>query len=124
MCRYRTAHGQEPSIRDLTVTGGYTRTDRTGEYGPDIPDCAPGYQKATALGGGIEVLPHPGGLPGGKVTISNNNQAAGELTSQADGGGIVDEANATLTLIGCSTHQGHSRINSLPRGIIRTDGVH
>ena len=40
------------AIRDLTVTGGYSRTDRTGECGPDIPACGPGYQKATALGGG------------------------------------------------------------------------
>jgi hypothetical protein len=137
------------SIRDLTVTGGYSRTDRTGECGPDIPTCGPGYQKATALGGGIEVLPRADGSPGAKVAISNtavtgnraaptttvpsvravcpdgpcpqaqaagggidnwgtltltdsvvsNNQAASELTAQADGGGIVDEASAKLTLI-------------------------
>jgi hypothetical protein len=140
------------SIRDLTVTGGYSRTDRAGACGPDIPICGPGYQKATALGGGIEVLPRPGGLPGARVAISNtavtgnraapattvpsvlatcpdgpcpasqaagggidnwgaltltdsvvsDNQAVGELTAQADGGGIVDEANARLTLIGSS----------------------
>jgi len=140
------------SIRGLTVTGGYSRTDRTGECGPDIPTCGPGYQKATALGGGIEVLPRRYGLPGAKVAISNtavtgnraaptttvpsvgavcphgpcpasqaagggidnwgaltltdsvvsDNQAVGELTGQADGGGIVDEASAKLTLIGSS----------------------
>jgi hypothetical protein len=140
------------SIRDLTVTGGYTRTDRTGQCGPDVPVCGPGYQKATALGGGIEVLPRPGGLPGAKVAISNtavtgnraaptttvpsvlatcpdgpcpasfaagggidnwgaltltdsvvsDNQAAGELTAQAEGGGIVDQANAKLAIIGSS----------------------
>jgi len=137
------------SIRGLTVTGGYSRTDRTGECGPDIPTCGPGYQKATALGGGIEVLPRRYGLPGAKVAISNtavtgnraaptttvpsvgavcphgpcpasqaagggidnwgaltltdsvvsDNQAVGELTGQADGGGIVDESSAKLTLI-------------------------
>ena len=140
------------SIRDLTVTGGYSRTDRTGACGPDIPECGPGYQKATALGGGIEILPRTGGLPGAKVAITNtvvtgnrvaptttvpsvgavcpdgpcpasqaagggidnwgtltltdsvvsDNQAAGELTAQADGGGIADEASARLTLIGSS----------------------
>jgi hypothetical protein len=137
------------SIRDLTVTGGYSRADRTGECGPDIPTCGLGYQKATALGGGIEVLPRADSLPGAKVAISNtavtgnrtaptttvpsvealcpggpcpasqaagggidnwgtltltdsvvsDNQAAGELTGQADGGGIVDESSAKLTLI-------------------------
>jgi hypothetical protein len=137
------------SIRGLTVTGGYSRTDRTGECGPDVPTCGPGYQKASALGGGIEVLPRADGSPGAKVAISNtavtgnraaptttvpsvgavcpggpcpasfaagggidnwgtltltdsvvsNNQAAGELTAQADGGGIADEASAKLTLI-------------------------
>jgi hypothetical protein len=59
------------SIRDLTITSGYPRADRTGECGPDIPDCGPGYQRSTALGGGIEVLPRPGGLPRAKVAISN-----------------------------------------------------
>jgi len=140
------------SIRDLTITGGYSRTDRTGECGPDIPNCGPGYMKATALGGGIEILPRRYGLPGAKVVISNtavtgnraaptttvpsvgavcphgpcpasqaagggidnwgmltltdsvvsDNRAVGELTAQADGGGIADEASARLTLIGSS----------------------
>jgi hypothetical protein len=153
------------SIRDLTVTGGYSRTDRTGECGPDIPTCGPGYQKATALGGGIEVLPRQYGLPGAKVAISNTavtgnraapattvpgvaavcpdgpcpasqaagggidnwgtltlinsvvsgNQATGELTGQADGGGIADEASAGLTLIHSSV-TGNTASATTPNG--------
>jgi hypothetical protein len=104
------------SIRDLTITGGYSRTDRTGECGPDVPTCGPGYQKATALGGGIEVLPGTDGSPGAKVAISNTavtgNRAAPTTTvpsvgavcphgpcpqAQAAGGGIDNWGTLTLT---------------------------
>ncbi|MEA2283177.1 MAG: hypothetical protein QOK21_3784 [Solirubrobacteraceae bacterium] len=45
------------SIVGLTITGGVTRTDPARTCGADVPSCGPGYLRATALGGGIEIAP-------------------------------------------------------------------
>jgi hypothetical protein len=131
------------SISGVKVTGGVGTSSPQGACGPDIPTCGPGYPRATALAGGIEVL------PGAEVTISDSivagnraaptaavksvaavcpdgpcpfaqaagagidnwgtltlvrttvsdNEAGGDLTAQADGGGIASELRTRLTLI-------------------------
>ena len=49
--------GLDVSISKLTITGGVSRSSPRAGCGPDIPDCGRGYARATALAGGIEVLP-------------------------------------------------------------------
>lgn len=107
------------SIVGLTITGGVTRSNRSGTCGADVPTCGPGYLKATALGGGIEIAPGAGSAKGATVTIRNSvvtgNRAEPSVTvpsvvaqcpdgpcpfAQAGGGGIDNWG--TLTLIGAT----------------------
>jgi hypothetical protein len=131
------------SISGITVTGGVSAASPQAGCGPDIPTCGPGYPRATALAGGIEVLsnaevmitdsvvsgnraaptvtvksvgatcpdgPCPfaqaagGGIDNwGTLTLTrttvSGNEASGELTAQANGGGIVSELHSQITLI-------------------------
>jgi hypothetical protein len=54
------------SIAGVTITGGVSNTNPSGRCGADVPQCGPGYLRATALAGGIEIAPLA------TVTISNS----------------------------------------------------
>jgi Right handed beta helix region len=54
------------SIAGLRITGGLSSTNPSGRCGADVPECGPGYLRATALAGGIEIAPRA------TVTISNS----------------------------------------------------
>jgi hypothetical protein len=54
------------SIAGVTITGGVSNTNPSGRCGADVPDCGPGYLRATALAGGIEIARLA------TVTISNS----------------------------------------------------
>jgi hypothetical protein len=164
---------RQPTVRiqGLTITGGRTRTDPTGTCGPDIPECGPNYARATALAGGIEILPASGAgttasvtivesvirdnratptmtvpsvhapCPGGpcpfaqaagggidnwgtltlRHTVVRDNLVGGAIVAQADGGGIVDEASARLTLDHSSV-SGNRAIASAPNGRYASGG--
>jgi hypothetical protein len=66
------------SIAGVTITGGLSNANPSGRCGADVPDCGPGYGRATALAGGIEIAPLA------TVTISNSvvtgNQARPTVT--------------------------------------------
>src|SRR5262249_53739414 len=97
------------SISGVKITGGISTSSPQGGCGPDIPECGPGYPRATALGGGIEVLPQA------EVTITDSlvtdNRAAPSVTvksvaaacpdgpcpfAQAAGAGIDNWGTLTL----------------------------
>ncbi|MGE5272902.1 MAG: hypothetical protein ACM3QU_03900 [Verrucomicrobiota bacterium] len=102
------------TIAAVTITGGATSTNPTGRCGADVPTCGPGYLRATALGGGIEIA--PGASAGGAtVTIRSSvitgNRAQPSTTvpsvvarcpggpcpfAQAGGGGIDNWGALTL----------------------------
>jgi hypothetical protein len=161
------------SIGRLTITGGLTRANPTHRCGADIPTCGPGYLRATALGGGIEVAPSAATGPGKGATLTisdsvitgnraepavavpsviakcpggpcafaqaggggidnwgsltlirttvSRNAAAGRLTAQADGGGILSEDGSGLTLQN-STVSGNLAAVSAPNGRLAAGG--
>jgi hypothetical protein len=105
------------SLTGLTITGGRTTKDPTRRCGADIPTCGPGYLRATALGGGIEIAPSTldGPGKGASVTITDsivagNRAEPGVAVSsvvakcpagpcpfaQAGGGGIDNWGSLTL----------------------------
>jgi hypothetical protein len=45
------------SIAGLTITGGLSNANPSRRCGADVPECGPGYLRATALAGGIEIAP-------------------------------------------------------------------
>jgi hypothetical protein len=45
------------SIAGVTITGGVSNANPSGRCGADVPECGPGYLRATALAGGIEIAP-------------------------------------------------------------------
>jgi hypothetical protein len=99
------------SIAGLRITGGLSNTNPSGRCGADVPECGPGYLRATALAGGIEIAPRA------TVTISNSvvtgNRATPTVTAPSvrtrcpngpcpfayGGGGGIDNWGK-LTLVG------------------------
>jgi hypothetical protein len=148
------------AIRRLTITGG--RTTSSAHCGPT---CATDYERATALGGGIEIPPAADDATGAIVTISDSiisgnravpaetvpsirsicpsgpcrfalaggggidnwgvltlrdsrvadNRAGGALSSEAPGGGILEEEPGQLSLEN-SVVAGNRSIASAPNG--------
>ena len=106
------------SLAGLMITGGLTTRDPVGRCGADIPTCGPGYLRATALGGGIEIAPSTTDGPGKGATVTitdavvSGNRAeprtavpsvtakcpAGPCPFAQAGGGGIDNWG-TLTLI-------------------------
>lgn len=108
--------GRIVSIVGITVKGGITSANQTGRCGADVPTCGPHYLEATALGGGIEIIPGSGSTAGATVSIRNSvvtgNRAEPSITApsvtaqcpagpcafaQAGGGGIDNWGTLTLT---------------------------
>jgi hypothetical protein len=168
-----TPGSRRVALARLTITGGMTTHDPLRRCGADIPTCGPGYLRATALGGGIEIaaatLDGPG--KGAAVTITDsvvtgnraeprvivpsviakcpsgpcpfaqaggggidnwgsltlirtrvtNNAAAGKLTAQTDGGGILGEDGSSLTLE-ASVVSGNVAAASAPNGRLAAGG--
>jgi hypothetical protein len=104
-----TIAARKVAIAGVTITGGVTSANPAGRCGADVPTCGPGYLRATALGGGVEIA------PGATVTIRNSvvtgNRAEPKATvpsvvakcpggpcafSQAGGGGIDNWGALTL----------------------------
>jgi hypothetical protein len=161
------------SIARLTITGGLTTSDPARRCGADIPTCGPGYLRATALGGGIEIAPSTLDGPGKGATVTitdsvvtgnraqprvavpsvvakcpsgpcpfaqsggggidnwgsltlirtrvTNNAAAGRVTAQADGGGILGEDGSDLTL-DASTVSSNVAAATAPNGRLAAGG--
>jgi hypothetical protein len=55
----------------VTITGGVSHGSPQGGCGPDIPECGRGYPRATALAGGVEVLPKTTALIADSVVTRN-----------------------------------------------------
>src|SRR5439155_170003 len=68
-----TPGSRRVALARLTITGGVTTHDPVRRCGADIPTCGPGYLRATALSGGIEIaaatLDGPG--KGAAVTLTD-----------------------------------------------------
>jgi Right handed beta helix region len=106
------AGGHTVSIESVTITGGVVQTDPAGQCGADVPKCGPGYLRATALGGGIEIA--PAATPSVvtlRDSVVSGNRAEPSLTvpsvvarcpkgpcsfAQAGGGGIDNWGTLTL----------------------------
>jgi hypothetical protein len=63
------------SIAGVTITGGLSHGNPSGRCAADVPECGPGYLRATALAGGIEIAPLA------TVTISNSFVTGNRATS-------------------------------------------
>jgi hypothetical protein len=97
------------AIRAVTITGGVSRSSPRAGCGPDIPECGPGYPRATALAGGVEVL--PGATVELRDSVVTGNRAEPTVSvpsvrarcpdgpcpfAQAAGGGIDNWGTLTL----------------------------
>jgi hypothetical protein len=127
--------GTEPtvSLSGLTITGGVTTSSTI--CGPDLTKCGLNYPEATALGGGIEILPAAGKAPGATVTITNSvitgNRATPSITvpsvvascpggpcrfAQAAGGGIDSWGTLTVENTTVSANQAGGPLNANANG--------
>jgi hypothetical protein len=109
--------GLRVSISGVTITGGVTAADPSGQCGADVPSCGRGYIGATALGGGVEIAPNAHVVL--RDSTVTGNRAAPRATApsvtatctsgpcafaQAGGGGIDNWGALTLTNTTVSTN--------------------